>query len=195
LPENLEIKPIKFRTHLILSFVTVTTWIPIYNLICFIKLNQLAKHPTPEGVPRPKNSPVLYFLLLLTCIGAPIAFYQRYKLLNEYISGFGPSRAPPAKKRDKETIDESVRLNCIAPLKFVGFAITAFLLWGIAATGFGLVFHHLFVNPPWTSDALMILFPIAFAATVTGLAFTVRTAKEEAYWVKAFNNIITEKKS
>jgi len=192
LTEKNSIKPISFRTHIILSLVTLTLWLPIYNLLCLLRLDKMARNITKEGIIKPKNNPVLNFLPMLTFVGAPFTFFKRYQLLHQYINSLGASRAPPAKKRDKEEVDQSLRLNCIAPMKFVGFVLVAFLLLALAATCFGLTFHHLFVNPAWTSDALMILFPIAFAATVTGVAFSVRAIKEESYWVKAFNGVLAE---
>ncbi len=191
--KNTSIPAINFKMHLILFFVTGTLWAPFYNLICFLSLNKLAKLSLPEGVPSPKNSAVGNFLLALSFVGAPFAFFRRFQLLNSYISEMNSHLKPIPKTEDengKEIIQE--RLNCLKPGKFVGFAIVTFLLIGITIISYVLISLFIIRYSSWGNEALLILLPVEIATTFVGFGFSVRTAKEEEKWVKAFNTIAEE---
>jgi len=190
---NTIIPAINFKLHLILFLVTGTLWAPFYNLLCFLSLNKLAKLPLPEGVPPPKNSAVSNFLLALSFVGAPFAFFRRFQLLNSYIAEMNSHLIPLPKTKDedgKEIIQE--RLNCLKPGNYVGFVIAAFFLICTVVTSYVLVSYFIVNYPSWGNEALLILLPVGIATTFVGLGFCVRTAKEEQKWVKAFNTIAEE---
>lgn len=190
--KNTTIPTINFKLHLILFFVTGTLWAPFYNLLCFLSLNKLAKLSLPEGVPSPKNSAVGNFLLTLSFVGAPFAFFKRFQLLNSYISEMNSHLKPLPKIKDEEGNEVSQeRLNSLKPGKFVGFAITTFLLLCIIVASF--VLSSIFImNSSFTNEAILILLPIGIAAVFVGFGFSGRTLIEEKKWVKAFNAIAEE---
>jgi len=189
---NSTISTIDFKIHLILFFVTGTLWAPFYNLICFLRLNQLAKLPLPNGVPSPKNSAIGNFLVALSFIGAPFAFFRRFQLLNSYITAMDPHLKPLPKTEDKEGKEiTQKRVNCLLPGKFVGFANITFLLICIIATSFALSSYYI-LNTGWTNEAILILLPLGIAAVFIGFGFSGRTLIEEKKWVKAFNAIVEE---
>ncbi|MBK5114333.1 MAG: hypothetical protein KGD59_15375 [Candidatus Heimdallarchaeota archaeon] len=190
--KNTSIPTIDFKLHLILFFVTGTLWAPFYNLLCFLSLNKLAKLSLPEGVPSPKNSAVGNFLLALSFVGAPFAFFRRFQLLNSYITAMNSHLKPLPKTKDKDGKEiNQERLNCLKPGKFVGFAITTFLLLCIIVTSF--VVSSIFImNTGWTNEAILILLPIGIMGTFIGFGFSGRTLIEEKKWVKAFNAIAEE---
>jgi hypothetical protein len=183
---------INFKLHLILFFITASLWAPIYNLICFLKLNELAKFPFPEDVSSPKNSAIANFFLALTYIGLPFAIFRRFQLLNNYIKTT-EYHLPTKKKTSESSENEDQITNCLAPGKFVGFAIVSFLLIGALVTSITLPAYYIAIEPSWGSDALLILFPIGFACFFISIGFCVRTVKEEKKWVQAFNEIYENK--
>ncbi|MCK5045289.1 MAG: hypothetical protein KAS22_01840 [Candidatus Heimdallarchaeota archaeon] len=189
---NSAIQPINFKIHLILFFVTGTLWAPFYNLICFMRLNQLAKLPLPEGVPSPKNSAVGNFLVALSFVGAPFAFFRRFQLLNSYVTVMDPhlKKLPKTKDKEGKEVDQE-RLNCLEPLKFIGFAITTFLIICLIATTIGLSTYYI-LNTGWTNQAILILLPLGIAGVFVGFGFSGRTIIEEKKWVKAFNALAEE---
>ncbi len=186
------IPTIDFKIHLILFFITGSLWAPFYNLICFLRLNQLAKLPLPDGVPSPKNSAIGNFLLALSFAGAPFAFFRRFQLLNNYITAMNPHLKPLPKttnKEGKEVLQE--RINCMVPGKFVAFAVTTFFLICIIVASFALSSYYI-MNTSWTNEAILILLPLGIAASFIGFGFSGRTLIEEKKWVKAFNAIAEE---
>ncbi|NHK32413.1 MAG: hypothetical protein FK730_13750 [Asgard group archaeon] len=186
--ESQNIQRINFKLHLILFFITASLWAPIYNLICFLKLNELARFPLPEDVSSPKNSAIANFLLALTYIGLPFAIFRRFQLLNNYIKT--TEYHLPAKKKTTTTNENDDQItNCLAPGKFLGFAIVSFLLLGILVTSITIPAYYIALEPSWGSNALIILFPIGFACFFTCIGFCVRTIKEEKKWIQAFNEI------
>jgi hypothetical protein len=160
---------------LILFFVTGTIWTPFYNLICFLKLKQLA---TQINKPKLNNSPILNFLLCLTIIGIPFVLYNRYKKLHSYIL----SQDTKTKQVDDETI------NCSPPINFIMFVISTFLIFGLFVTS--IVIPSLIIAgvKTWNS-ALLVLFPIGCACLFTSVGFSGRLIKEEKKWVEVFNSI------
>ena len=186
------ISAINFKIHLILFFVTGTLWAPIYNLICFLRLNQLAKLSLPEDVPSPKNSAIGNFLLTLTFVGAPFAFFRRFQLLNSYVTAMNPhlKQLPLTKDEEGKEIKQE-RLNCLKPGKFVGFSITTFLMLCLIGVSYGLSSYFI-MNSGWTNQAILILLPIGIAATFVGFGFCGRTLIEEKKWVNAFNAVAEE---
>lgn len=191
LSEKSIIPTINFKIHLILILVTASLWIPVYNLVCLLRLNKLAQIKVPDDVPSIRNKSIGLFVFSLTFIGSFFVFYRRFKLLHDYIEKLDSHLEvlPVKEEKDKPEINE--RLNCLKPLVYIGFSITSLLMLGTLVTSFTLVIYHLVV-PSWGSDALMILFPIGASAIFTSLGFCVRTIKEESKWVKAFNAITCE---
>ena len=84
--DNQTIPTINFRLHLILFFITGSLWIPFYNLICFIKMNTLAKMAKQKGVKLEQNITIGLFILAATVVGAPIVFYRRFQLLQNHLT-------------------------------------------------------------------------------------------------------------
>ncbi len=155
-------------------------------------MNQLTKLPTPEGVPSPKNSVIGNFLVALSFVGAPYAFFRRFQLLNSYVTAMDPHLKQPTKTKDKEGNEVTQeRLNCLLPGKFVGFSITTFLLICTTVASYALSSYFI-MNTGWTNEAILILLPIGLAATFIGFGFSGRTIIEEKKWVKAFNALAEE---
>ena len=193
-------KQLNYKLNLILFFVTGTLWEPFYNLLCFIGLNKLSYFPRPEGVPSTKTSAIGQFFLVLSIVGAPFAYFRRYQLLHYYIKAMEPHLDPlPKVKNDAGVKVPAERPNCIEPMKFVWFAIVTVLLVGISIASFVIAIYFL-VNYGagassgniWFDGAYMILMPIGLATAFTGIAFSVRTYKEEKMWFNAYNAIAEE---
>ncbi len=188
---------INFKLHLILFLVTISLWTPFYNLLCFLGLNKIANKFVPEGVISPKNSAIGNFLIAATIIGSPFAFYHRFQLLKNYIETVNSHLNPLPKTKDengKEVKQE--KPTCLEPKKFIGLAITTFLLIGTLIASLTIVIYYLvqdsLPDTIWGNGAYMIFVPIGIAALFTGFAFSVRTAKEEQKWAKAYNSLISE---
>ncbi|NHJ47076.1 MAG: hypothetical protein FK733_04740 [Asgard group archaeon] len=171
---------INFKLHLILFFVTGSLWTLFYNLICFLKLNQLAKLTTKKN--GPKNSAIAQFLIMSTILGAPFAFYRRFQLLHDYIE------VQDLKETKSSDSDEYIR-NCLLPGQFIGFAITTFLILGGFVSTLVISSLHIAEILSWGNDALLVLLPISVACFFTSIGFCARIVKEEKRWVKAFNQI------
>ncbi len=194
------IKPLNFRVQLILTLVSGTLWGPIFNLFCFLGLNQIAAYPTPEGVPPTKNNVLVNILLILSIFGAPVAWYRRYQSLHDYIDFMEVHLPSLPKKINEEGEEEEVkRLTCLTGKRFIGFAITTVLILLLLVVSFTIVIYHLIQfnkgllpDTYWGNGAFMILLPIGIAAFFIGLGFSVRTAIEEKKWIKAFNSISIE---
>lgn len=193
-------KALNFKLHLILFFVTGTLWEPIYNLLCFIGLNKLSYLPRPEGVPSTKTSAIGQFFLVLSIVGAPFAFFRRYQLLYYYIKAMEPHLEKLPKVKNDEGIEvPAERLNCLEPMKFVGFAIVTFLLIAICISSYTIAIFFLvkYGTDPistsiWHNGAYMIFIPIAMGTTFMSLGFGMRTIQEEKKWFKAYNAIAEE---
>ncbi|MHA1187880.1 MAG: hypothetical protein ACTSXA_13215 [Candidatus Heimdallarchaeota archaeon] len=194
-------KAMNFKLQLILFFVTGTLWEPFYNLLCFMGLNKLSFFPRPEGVPSTKTSAIGQFFLVCSIVGAPFAYFRRYQLLHYYIKASEPHLAPLPKVKNDEGVEvPAERLNCIEPMKFVGFAIVTFLLIGLCIGSYALVIYHLVVfgtatgsGSVWIDNKIyMIFLPIAIGTTLMSFGFIMRTIKEEKKWFKAYNAIAEE---
>ena len=176
-------KAMNFKLQLILFFVTGTLWEPFYNLLCFMGLNKLSFFPRPEGVPSTKTSAIGQFFLVCSIVGAPFAFFRRYQLLHYYIK----SMEPHLEKLPKVINDDGVevpaeRLNCIEPMKFVGFAVATFLLIAICISSYTIAIYFLVKYGTgatsgniWFDGAYMIFMPIAIGTTFMSLGFSMRT--------------------
>jgi len=195
-----EVKPLNFRVQLILYFVSATLWGPFFNLFCFLGLNKLSLFPTPEGVPSTKNIIAINILLIVSIFGAPFAYYQRYKLLRDYILAMDSHLGPLPKEKDEEGKEIEVqRPICIEPKKFAGFAITTFLMLLLLAASFTIViyFHLQYYGEPnptnlWEGGAYMIFLPIGIATFFISFGFIMRVIKEEKLWFEAYNSIFNE---
>lgn len=198
------IKPLNFWLQLALFLVTGTLWEPFYNLFCFLALNKLDKYPKPEGFPSTKNNVAINVLLTLTIIGAPFVYYKRYKLLRDYIAAFDVHSPLPAEVNEQGEKVAVQRVNAIEPKKFVGFAITTFIMIGVLVTTFYFSIVNIIeylanydaLNPIsgnlWTDGAFMILLCIGIISVFVTVGFSVRTGIEEKLWFKAFNDIAIE---
>jgi hypothetical protein len=184
-----------------LFFVTGTLWEPFYNLLCFLGLNKLTFFPRPEGVPSTKTSAIGQFFLVLSIFGAPFAWFRRYQLLHYYIKAMEPYLTPlPKVKNDEGEEIPAKRLNCIEPMKFVGFALVTFLLICLCVGSYALVIYYLVTfglqtgtGRIWIDNKIyMIFLPIAMGSTFMSLGFSVRTIKEEKKWFQAYNAIAEE---
>jgi len=193
-------KQLNYKLNIILFFVTGTLWEPFYNLLCFIGLNNLSYFPRPEGVPSTKTSAIGQFFLVLSIAGAPFAYFRRYQLLHYYIKAMEPHLDSLPKVKNEAGVEVPVeRPNCIEPMKFVWFVIVTVLLIGISIASFVIAIYCLAINDPsivyeniWFDGAYMILMPIGLATAFTGIAFGVRTYKEEKMWFNAYNAIAEE---
>ncbi|MHA1306301.1 MAG: hypothetical protein ACTSQN_03295 [Candidatus Heimdallarchaeota archaeon] len=194
-------KPMNFKLQLILFFVTGTLWEPFYNLLCFLGLNKLSFFPRPEGVPSTKTSAIGQFFLVLSIVGAPFAFFRRYQLLHYYIKAMEPHLEPLPKEKNEAGVEvPAKRLNCLEPMKFVGFAITTFLLIGLCIGSYSIAIYYLVAfglnadtGMIWIDNYVyMIFMPIAIATTLMSLGFSMRTIEEEKKWFKAYNAIAKE---
>ena len=193
-------KPLNFKLNLILFFVTGTLWEPIYNLLCFIGLNNLSYYPRPEGVPSTKTSAIGQFFLALSIVGAPFAYFRRYQLLHYYIKSMEPHLDPLPKETNEEGEEIPVkRPNCIEPMKFVWYTIVTVLMIGLCVASYFITFYYLAKYGPspatnniWYDGAYMIFMPIAMATTVLSVAFGIRVATEEKKWFAAYNAIAAE---
>lgn len=181
-----EISSINFKLHLILFFFTASLWAPIYNLICLLRLNKLAELPLPEKVSSPKNSAIANFLIALTFVGLPFAIFQRFQLLHNYVRTT-ESLSLSKKKISESSEDEDKIINCLSPGKYIGFAITSFILLGILVSSITIASIYVSRYPNWGNDALLILYPIGIACFFISIGFCVRLIKEEKIWVQVFN--------
>ncbi|MFW9922183.1 MAG: hypothetical protein ACFFDW_02730 [Candidatus Thorarchaeota archaeon] len=198
------IKPMNFWLQLALFLITGTLWEPFYNMFCFLGLNKLDNYPRPEGFPSTKNSVAMNALLTLTIIGAPYVFYKRYKLLREYIAAFDTHSPLPAEINEQGEKVAVLRPNVIEPKKFVGYAVTTFIMIGVLITTFYFSIVNIIeylanydpLNPIsgnlWTDGAFMILLCIGIISVFVTVGFSVRTGSEEKKWFKAFNAIAVE---
>ncbi|HUT80575.1 MAG TPA: hypothetical protein VMZ29_05160 [Candidatus Bathyarchaeia archaeon] len=186
--ENKIIPTINFKIHLILFFITATFWVPVYNLICLLRLNKLARITVSDGVPSIRNKSIGLFFLSLTFIGVFFTIFRRFQLFHNYIEKLDSHLEVNFVDKQKEDQESFKRLNCLKPLPYLGFVITTLLMIGILVTSFTVTIYHLVV-PTWGSDVLMILFPIGMSSIFTSIGFCVRSIKEESKWVKAFNAI------
>ena len=198
-----EVKPLNFRVQLILFFVTATLWEPFYNLFCFMGLNKLSLLPTPDNIPSTKNNIALNILLVVSIFGAPFAYYNRYKLLRDYIEAMDKHLGPlPKEKNEAGEEIEVKRPICIEPKKFVGFVITLIAMILLLAGCFTIViYYHIqystITNPAnlWEGGAYMIFLPIGIATFFITFGFSYRVASEEKMWFKAYNSILLEMKN
>jgi hypothetical protein len=194
------LKPMKFTVHLLLFFFTGTLWEVVYNLLCFSRLNQLAKVDLPESIPSTKNSVVLHTLLTMSILGTPYVWYRKFKLLREFIIGYTQEFGPlPTETNDEGEVIQPERLNCIEPLKYLGFALVAILIIGVVAGSTVILAIMLsrnaagtLPNTIWGNGAYMIFFPIGIGSVLCGFGFCYRVALEEKNWIEAYNAIIAE---
>lgn len=194
------LKPIKFRLHMILMITTGTIWEPFYYLICFLNMSKLSNYSHPDDVPSLRNSPIVYFLLVVSILGAPYVYYIKYKLLREYIIAMDSHLEPYPNKVDEEGNKvKQQRPNCIEPLKFFGFALATIILLGVMVSTYTIVIIYLMKynqdllpDTLWGNGAFMIFLPIAITATFVTFGFAYRTISEEKKWVVTFNAIASD---
>lgn len=182
-----EKQSINFMLHLILFFITASLWAPFYNLLCFLKLNKLAELSSKEKASITKNSAIANFLLALSFIGLPFALYRRFHLLHDYIETSGIIL--PTKKKTSKSDDNKIKVNCISPRKYIGFAITSFILICILVSSITIASIYVVRYPIWGNDALLLLYPIGMACFFISIGFCVRTIKEEKNWSYVFNEV------
>jgi hypothetical protein len=175
------IPQINFRIHLILFFVTGSLWSPFYNLICFLRLNQLAKlSPKNNG---PKNSAIVHFLIMATFIGSPFSLFRRFQLLHDFIKYLD------LKETKSEESDDYMQ-NCLIPGQFIGFVISTFFIIAVFVTTIVISSLNIADSLSWGNDGLLVLLPLSIASFFTSIGFSARIIKEEKRWINTYNQIV-----